>query len=173
MRQPPREHVAVELLAEIVARENQCAAGVFFFREAEKIGGEAQLRLHLFFAIAKIIVGNNRNDDAGFVARRELEGVAAVVKFVLGFPAHPVAALALRRRNPKCGRPTDFFVSRMPGAAQGRCSRCGRSNARCRARRRFPAAAGRRRFQKSPRQNRGCSPGCPARRSGLPSVFPA
>ena len=70
MRQPPRKHVAVEFLAEIVAGEHQRAAGMFLFREAEKIRGEAQLRLHLFFAIAEIIVGDDGDDDAGFIAAR-------------------------------------------------------------------------------------------------------
>ena len=87
-------HVAAEFLAQIVARKHQRAAGVLLLGKAEKIRRVADLRLHLFFAIAEIIVGDDRDDDAGFVAAGELEGVAVVVKFVLLFPAHAVAALA-------------------------------------------------------------------------------
>ena len=94
MRQTTRKHVAVKHLAQIVAGENQRAAGVFFLGEAEKIGGEAQLRLHLFFAIAEIVVGDDGDDDAGFVAAGQLESIAAVVKFVFLYPAHAVTALA-------------------------------------------------------------------------------
>ena len=55
-----------------------------------------QLRLHLFFAVAEIVVSDDGDDDAGFVAAGQLEGVAAVVNFVLFFPTHPIAALAFR-----------------------------------------------------------------------------
>ena len=51
--------VAAEFLAQIVAGKNQRAAGVFLLAQAEQIGGVTDLRLHLFFAIAEIIVGDD------------------------------------------------------------------------------------------------------------------
>ena len=52
-------HVAAEFLAQIVARKNQRAAGVFLLAQAKQIRRETDLRLHLFFAIAEIIVGDD------------------------------------------------------------------------------------------------------------------
>ena len=86
--------VAAEFLAQIIAGKNQRAARVLLLAIAEKIRGEADLCLHFFFAIAVIIVRDERHDDAGFVAAGQLEGAAAVVKLVVGFPAHSVALLA-------------------------------------------------------------------------------
>ena len=57
-------HVAAEFLAQIVARKNQRAAGVFLLAQAVEIGRVADLRLHFLLAIAEIIVGNDGDDDA-------------------------------------------------------------------------------------------------------------
>ena len=87
--------VAEEFLAEIVGRKRQRAAGVLFLAQAEEVRGKAELRFHLFLAVAEIVVGDDRDDGARFIARGDLEGLAEVVAFVLGLPAHAVAALAL------------------------------------------------------------------------------
>ena len=71
--------VAAEFLAQIVTRKYQRAAGVFLLAQAEQIRRIADLRLHLFFAIAVIIVRDDGHDHAGFVAAGELEGPAVVV----------------------------------------------------------------------------------------------
>ena len=92
--QLPDVLIAAELFAEIVARKHQRAAGVLLLGVAEQVCGVADLRLHFLFAIAVIVVGDDRDDDTVFVAARQLERVATVVDFVLGLPAHPVAALA-------------------------------------------------------------------------------
>ena len=110
-------HVAVELLAQIIARKHQRAAGVLLLRQAKQICRETQLRLHFFFAIAKIIVGDDGDDDAGFIARGELEGVAAIVKIVLFFPAHAVAALAFGGLV-KMRQADGFFRQLWSGAAR-------------------------------------------------------
>src|SRR5580692_10275129 len=87
-------NVAAELLAEIVTRKNQRAAGVLLFAIAVKIRRETDLRLDLFLAVTEIIVGDERDDYARFVTAGELERAAVVVNFTFTFPAHPVAALA-------------------------------------------------------------------------------
>src|SRR5580658_5719910 len=92
--------VAAELLAQIVTSENQRASGVFLFAIAQQVRGIADLGFHLLFAIPKIIVRDNRDNDAAFVAAGELEGSAVVVEFILLAPAHAVAALPFRRLVP-------------------------------------------------------------------------
>ena len=67
---------------------------------AEEIRGKADLGLHLFFAVADIIVGDERDDRAAGIAGGELEGGAVVVEFVGLLPAHAVAALAGRGLRP-------------------------------------------------------------------------
>ena len=89
-------NVAAEFLAEVVARKDQRAARVFLLAQTEQIGRVTDLRLDLFLAVTEIIVGDDGDDDAGFVAAGQLERAAVVVQFVLFFPAHAVAALAWR-----------------------------------------------------------------------------
>ncbi|MEY4006304.1 MAG: hypothetical protein RLZZ221_2400 [Verrucomicrobiota bacterium] len=90
-----------EVLAEIVAWENDGAAGVFLLAAAEQVGGEADLGLHLLFAVAEVIVGNEGQDHAAPVARGDLEGHAVVVRFRRVLPAHAVAPLAGGRLRPR------------------------------------------------------------------------
>ncbi len=71
------------------------AAGVFFLDIAVQIGGVADLGLHFFFAVAVIVVGDERDDDAGIRPAGELKCDAVVVFFRLAFPAHAVAFLAI------------------------------------------------------------------------------
>ena len=94
-----RQHGAagVELLAQHVGGKGERAAGMLFLAHAEEIRRVADLRLDLFLAIAVIVVGEDRHHDAAMVARRELEGRAAVVDLVFVTPAHAVAALPFGR----------------------------------------------------------------------------
>ena len=88
--------VTGEVVAEVVAREHEGAAGVFLFAEAVEVAGETDLGLHLFLAVAVVVVGDEGDHDAAGVAGAEFEGAAAVVELVLALPAHAVAALAGR-----------------------------------------------------------------------------
>ena len=83
-----------EVGREVVAVEEEGAAGVFLLGEAEQVGGVADLRLHLFFAVTEIIVGNHGDDDTAGVATGGLEGAAVVVALGGIAPAHAVTALA-------------------------------------------------------------------------------
>ena len=103
--------VAAELLTQIVARKNERAARVLFLGVAKKICRVADLRLHFLFAIAVIIIRDDGDDDAVFIAAGELERVAAIVDFVFGLPAHSVAALAVGRLVE--GREADGFFRRL------------------------------------------------------------
>ena len=58
-------NVAAEFLAQIVARKNQRAAGVLLLAQAEQVRRVTDLRLHLLFAIAEIVVRDEGDDDAG------------------------------------------------------------------------------------------------------------
>src|SRR5687768_1817812 len=89
--------LAAELLAEIVAGINEGAAGVLFLAIAVEIGSEAELRLHLFFAVTEIVVRDEGDHYAGRVAGSELEGGAVVVFLVRIAPAHAVLPLAFGR----------------------------------------------------------------------------
>ena len=99
--------VELKIFTEIVAGEHDGATGVFLFATAEEIRGVAELSLHLFFAVAEIVVGNERDDDAGRIAGGELEGGTVVVALGGVFPAHAVASLT--RRGVVEGRETKLF----------------------------------------------------------------
>ena len=86
--------IAAEFLAQVVAGKHQRAAGVLLLAQAEQVRRVADLRLDLLLAVAEIVVGDDRDDDAGLVAAGELERLAVVVKFPFVLPAHAVAALA-------------------------------------------------------------------------------
>ena len=86
--------VRAPLLGEIVAREGQRSARVFLLSSAEQIGGEADLGLHLFLAVAEIVVGDQRDHHPRRIAAGDLERVAVVVALVVALVAHPVADLA-------------------------------------------------------------------------------
>src|SRR6185295_16461285 len=62
----------LKIFAEIVAGKHKRTAGVLLFALPEQVGGETDLGLHVLFAVTEIIVGNQRDDDAAGVARREL-----------------------------------------------------------------------------------------------------
>ncbi len=89
-------NIPAEFLAQIVGREHQRAAGVFLLAQAKQIRGVADLRFDLLLAIAEIVVRDERDDDAAFVAAGEFERAAVVVAFVLFAPAHAVTALTFR-----------------------------------------------------------------------------
>ena len=67
---------------------------MFLLATAEEIRGVADLCLHLLFAITVIIVGDERDNDAGFVAAGQFERTAAIIEFIFILPAHPISALA-------------------------------------------------------------------------------
>ena len=71
--------------------------------EAEEVRGEGELGLHLFLAVAEIVVADDGDDGAARVARGDLEGAAVVVELAFGPPAHAVAPLPLGRGVP-CGQ---------------------------------------------------------------------
>ena len=87
--------VGVEVLAENVGGESDCAAGVLFLGEPEEIGGKADLRFHFLFAVAVIIVREDGDHHAAMIAGADFEGRAFVVEIFRIAPAHAVAALAL------------------------------------------------------------------------------
>ena len=89
--------VRVEILSEHVGGERESAAGMLLFAAAVQIGREADLRFHLLFAVAEIVVGDEGHHDAAMVAAGHLEGAAGVIRLVVLLPAHTVAALALGR----------------------------------------------------------------------------
>ena len=83
------------LLAEVVARVGQGAAGVLLLHAAEEVGRVADLGLDLLLAVAVVVVRDDGDDDAPLVASHEFEGLAVVVELGLILEAHAVAALAL------------------------------------------------------------------------------
>ena len=87
----------MEFFAQIVAREDQRPAGVLLLDVAEQIGREADLRFDFFLAIAKVVVGNQRDDHAVFIAAGDFERLTVVVSFVGRFPAHALLFLSAGR----------------------------------------------------------------------------
>ena len=81
------------LPAEVVAGEDQRAAGVLLLGVAEQVRRVADLGLDLLLAVAEVVVGDDGDDHATSVAGADLEGLAVVVALVLLLPAHPVALL--------------------------------------------------------------------------------
>ena len=84
-----------DLLGQVVARKNERASRMLLLRIAEEVGRHAELRFDLLFAIAEVVVGNDRHHHTTLVTCRDLEGRAIVVDFVRRLPAHPVAPLTL------------------------------------------------------------------------------
>ena len=85
----------LKVLPQIVARKGDGAAGVLFFRVSQQVSGETDLCLYLLFAVAKVIIGNQRNHDPRGITANQLEAAAVVVALVCGFPAHSVPFLAV------------------------------------------------------------------------------
>ena len=83
------------LLAQVVARVGDGAAGVLLLHAAEEVGRVPDLGLDLLLAVAEVVVRDDGDDDAALVAGHALEGLAAVVELVLALPALAVTALAL------------------------------------------------------------------------------
>ena len=83
------------LLAQVVARVGDGAAGVLLLHAAEEVGRVPDLGLDLLLAVAEVVVRDDGDDDAALVAGHALEGLAAVVELGLVLPALAVAALAL------------------------------------------------------------------------------
>jgi len=111
-----------EPLAEHVARVGHRAAGVLLLAPAQEVRRVRDLRLHLLLAVAEVVVGDDRDDDAAGVAGRDLERAAAVVAVVLPPPAHAVAALPLGglglRRQAQVPRAQPHEVRREDHAAR-------------------------------------------------------
>src|SRR5689334_4158672 len=108
MIEPADVQKAAKLFAEIVARKHERTARVFLFAKAVEIRRKADLRFDLFLAVTEIVVRDNRDNHAAFVARRELESHTVVVEFALVLPTHPIAALPLARAVPM--RQADLFL---------------------------------------------------------------
>ena len=145
----------VKILAQDVGGKGDGAAGVLFFAEAEEIGGVADLRLHFLFAIAVIIVGDDRDHHAALIAAADFE------RDRRRYRVRPDRASTCRRaagaRWPRFRTAgPELPSSCRPDAARESRSRCGRSNARRRARRHFPADTDRRHCRKSTRRNPDC-----------------
>ena len=70
---------------------------MLFLRAAQQVRGVAQLRLDLLLAIAVVVVGDQRDNDALCRSARSLEGLAIVVEVALVAPAHTVAFLPFGR----------------------------------------------------------------------------
>ena len=83
------------LLAQVVARVCDGAAGVLLLHAAEEVGRVPDLGLDLLLAVAEVVVRDDGDDDAALVASHALEGLAVVVELVLALPALAVAALTL------------------------------------------------------------------------------
>src|SRR5437899_9603510 len=99
--------LSAELFAEVKRRKNQRAAGMLLFAQAEQVRGVTDLCLHLFLAIAEIVVRDDSDDDAGFIATCEFERVPVVVELRLVLPAHAVPSLTVRGSVPM--RQAGFF----------------------------------------------------------------
>src|SRR6516164_2361231 len=66
---------------------------MFLLAGAVQIGSEADLGLDLFLAIAVIVVRDDGDHYAAFIAASHLEGPAGVIRLVFAGPAHAVALL--------------------------------------------------------------------------------
>ena len=106
----PRHHIrdavvfgfaeSFEFDAQVVAGKHEGAAGVLLLGRTVEVGGVADLGLHLFFAVAVVVVGDEGDHHSAGVAGADFERGAAVVELVLGFPTHAVAALPGRGQIP-------------------------------------------------------------------------
>ena len=73
MPEPANVQIAAELFAKIITWKDQRSACMFLFRETEEIRGKTNLGFDLFFAVAEIIIGDERNNHTAGIARRKLE----------------------------------------------------------------------------------------------------
>ena len=90
--------VALELaqgkvLTQVGAGKSDGSTGVFLFGISEEIGGVAELGFDLLFAVAVVIVGNERDHGAAGIARGDFESRTVIVEFVFRFPAHAIVLL--------------------------------------------------------------------------------
>src|SRR5699024_10395917 len=83
------------VLSQVVPGVADGPTGVLLLHHAEEVRGVADLRLDLLLAVAEVVVGDDRHDDATLVAGAKLEGGTAVVTLVLRAPALSVAPLAV------------------------------------------------------------------------------
>ena len=77
------------------AWKSQRSAGMFFFTAAEKIAGITDLGFDFLFTVTKIVIGNQRDNNALHIAADEFKRFTLVVEIVLILPAHAVFALPL------------------------------------------------------------------------------
>ena len=84
---------------------------MLFLGIAEKVGRHTELGFDLLLAIAEVVVRNDGDNDAPFVARGDLERRAVVVGLVGRFPAHAIAALAFGGLVP--GRQAQFGLGQL------------------------------------------------------------
>ena len=85
----------IKVLTEHIGGERDRAAGMLLFAHSEQIRREADLRFHLFFAIAVVVVGQNSDHHAALIAAGDLESRSTVIEILFFLPTHPIAALAL------------------------------------------------------------------------------
>jgi len=88
--------VTAKFLTQVIPRKDQGAARVFLLGIPQQVGRVANLGLHLFFAVPVIIIGNERDDHAGFITAGQFERSAVVVELIVVLPAHAIAPLAFR-----------------------------------------------------------------------------
>ena len=79
------------LLALVVGTVGAGTAGVLLLGQPEEVRGVGDLGLDLLLAVAEVVVGDNREDDSGFVTGAQLERLALVVEL---WPVHPAGARA-------------------------------------------------------------------------------
>src|SRR5271165_3695899 len=110
MLELPGPCVWSELVAQILARENEGTAGVLFLAKAKQVSREAYLSSDLLLAVAEIVVGNDGDDDPAFVTAGQFESQAVIVEFALLFPTCAVAALTLGGILPR--RESQLFLGK-------------------------------------------------------------
>src|SRR5207244_11972721 len=103
--------VCAEFVAEIVSWKNKGVTGMFLLAPTKKVGRITDLGFDLLLAIAVIVVGNQSDNDAGFIPASELEGLAIVVELPFIAPAHSVPPLAFAGPIPV--RQTGAFLGQL------------------------------------------------------------
>ena len=76
------EITQVKFFSQVVPGIGYRTAGVLLLGVAQQVGGETDLGFYLLFAVAKIVVGNKRDHDAGSVPASHLEPATVVVAFL-------------------------------------------------------------------------------------------
>jgi hypothetical protein len=99
----------VELLADHIGGKRDRAAGVFLFADAEKIRRVADLRLDFFLAIAVIVIGDDRDDNAARLSRQVSLKAPPLLYFSVSSRQHMPSRAAVRWR-PVVTRQAEIFL---------------------------------------------------------------